>query len=127
MVESSKAMKLVSKIILSFFSSAIALWAATYFVPGFELSFDLKPFLTVIVVFTALNVFLRPILKLIMSPVIILTLGLGIILVNALVLYLLDFVLVEITINGLSALLYATLIISVINVLIHFSAKNLKD
>jgi putative membrane protein len=126
-VEFSKAMKLVSKIILAFVSSAIALWAATYFVSGFELSFELRPFLTVVAVFTLLNVFLRPVLKLIMSPVIILTLGLGIILVNAFVLYLLDFILVEITINGLLSLLYATLIISIINVLTHFSAKNLKD
>jgi putative membrane protein len=127
MVKSSKEMKFFSKIILAFISSAIALWAAAYFVSGFELSFDLKPFLTVTAIFTVLNVFLRPVLKLIMSPIIILTLGLGIILVNAFVLYLLDFILVEITINGLLSLLYATLIISVVNVLTHFSAKNLKD
>jgi putative membrane protein len=120
-------MKLVSKIILSVFSNAVALWAAAYFVPGFEMALELKPFLTVVLVLTALNVFLRPILKVILSPVIILTLGVGIILVNAFVLYLLDFILVEITINGLWALLYATLIIGAVNVLVHFSAKNLKD
>jgi len=120
-------MRFVSKIILSFFSNVIALWAAGYFIPEFEITSDLRSFLIVAAVFTVLNVFLRPILKLIMSPIIILTLGLGVILVNAFVLYLLDFILVEITINGLLALLYATLIIAFVNVLIHFSAKNLKD
>jgi putative membrane protein len=100
---------------------------AGYFVQGFEISNDLKSFLTVAAVFTVLNLFLRPVLKLILSPVLILTLGLGIILVNALVLYVLDFLLVEISINGLLPLFYGTLIISVLNILISFSAKNLKD
>lgn len=120
-------MKFISRLILSFVSNAVALWLAGHFVAGFEISRDPKSFLMIAAVFTALNVFLRPVLKLIMSPIIILTLGLGIILVNALVLYLLDFLLVEVSINGLLALLYATLIISAFNVVIHFSAKNLKD
>jgi len=122
-----KTMKFISRLILSFVSNAVALWLAGYFVVGFEISHNPKSFLAVAAVFTALNVFLRPILKLIMSPIIILTLGLGIILVNAFVLYLLDFIMVDISISGLLALLYATLIISAFNLVIHFSAKNLKD
>jgi len=50
---------------------------------------------------------------------------LGIILVNALTLYLLDFLSEGVNIEGLTALLYATLIIGLINIAISFSAKNL--
>lgn len=119
-------MKFFPRLIFSFFSNIIALWAVGYFVTGFEISSDLKSFALVAAIFTVLNIFLRPILKLILSPVIVLTLGLGIILVNVLILYILDFISAEITINGLLPLLYAALIISVFNILFHFSAKSLK-
>jgi uncharacterized membrane protein YvlD (DUF360 family) len=58
-----------------------------------------------------------------LGPIIIITLGLGIIIINAIILYLLDYFLVQITISGLYPLIYATLIISVINLVFHFSAK----
>ncbi len=119
-------MKFFSRLIFSFFSNIVVLWAVSYFIKDFEITKDFKSFILVAAIFTVLNIFLRPVLKLILSPVIILTLGLGIILVNALILYILDFLLVDITINGLLALLYATLIISIFNVLIHFSAKSQK-
>ena len=119
-------MNFLPRLIFSFFSNIIALWVVSYFVAGFEINSDLKSFLLVAAVLTILNAFLRPVLKLILSPVIVLTLGLGIILVNALILYILDFLLAEITISGLLPLLYATLIISVFNLLFHFSSKSLK-
>ena len=109
--------------IFYFFTNFIALLVATYFIKEFEVVPDLASFSLVAGVFTLINVFIRPILKLILSPVIILTFGLGIILVNALTLYLLDIVLTDITITGLTTLIYATLIISLINILISFSAK----
>ena len=117
--------KFISRLIFHFFTNFIALLATTYFIKEFEVVPDLASFSLVAGVFTLINVFIRPILKLILSPVIILTFGLGIILVNALTLYLLDIILTDITITGLSALIYATLIISLINILISFSAKKI--
>ena len=58
-----------------------------------------------------------------MTPIIILTFGLGIIAVNALIIYLLDILMVNITITGLVPLVYGTLVISLINMAINFSAK----
>jgi putative membrane protein len=116
-------LKFFSRLIFSFFSNFVALLAAGYFVKGFEITPDLINFSLVAGVFTLINVFIRPILKLILSPVIVLTFGLGVILVNALTLYLLDFFLADIAISGLKPLFYATLIISLINILIGFSAK----
>jgi len=118
-------MKLFSRLIFYFFSNVLAFLAAVYFVEGFEIAPNYIDFLTATAVFTLLNVFIKPILKLILSPIIIITLGLGVILVNALTLYLLDFLSEGVNIEGLTALFYATLIIGLINIAISFSAKNL--
>jgi len=116
-------MHFLAKLILYFVSNIVALMAAVYFVKGFEISPGLNSFLLVAAVLTLINAFFRPILKLILAPVIFLTLGLGILLVNALMLYLLDKLLASITIIGIIPLIYATLIISLINLVINFWAK----
>jgi len=118
-------MRLIPKFIFSFFSNALALLAAKYFILGFDISSNLYGFISATLIFTLINLFIRPVLKLILTPIIFITLGLGIILVNALTLYILDYFSVDITISGLTPILYATLIISVINLLVHFSAKRL--
>jgi len=115
--------KFLSRLIFSFFSNLIALLIAVYFVVGFKIGPDFFDFILAAGVFTAINIFIRPILKLVLGPVIILTLGLGIFLVNILTLYLLDVILVNINIVGLKPLVYATLIISLVNIIINFSAK----
>ena len=101
----------------------MALLAASYFIKGFEIVPGFTNFFLVAGVFTFLNIFIRPILKLILSPVIVLTLGLAIFLINALMLYLLDKLLINITIAGTVSLVYATLIIGLVNIVINFSAK----
>jgi putative membrane protein len=98
--------------------------AAAYFIQGFEVSPGLNSFLLVTTVLTLINTFFRPILKLILTPAIVLTFGLGIFLVNALMLYLLDKLLINITITGTVPLIYATLIISLVNFIINFVAKS---
>ncbi|MEK7149471.1 MAG: phage holin family protein [Patescibacteria group bacterium] len=118
-------MKFLARLIFSFFSGLLALWAATYFIKGFAVSGDLKNFLTVAAIFTLINLFIRPILKLVLTPVIFLTFGLGIIVVNALTLYILDYFSQSVSIDGVSSLIYATLIISVVNIILHFSAKHI--
>ncbi len=118
-------MKLLARFILLVASNAIALFAADYFIEG--VSFPTTPlvFIEVIAIFTLLNFFLKPIIKAVLSPLIVLTLGVGIIVINALMLYILDWALDTVTIAGLYPLVYATLIIGVINTIIHFSARKL--
>lgn len=118
-------MKLIAKLIFFFFSNLVALLAVDYFIAGFEIAPGLISYLTSAAILTLINVFIRPVIKLVLTPIIFLTLGLGIILVNALTLYLLDFFSHQITIIGITALVYATLIVSVINIVINFSAKRL--
>lgn len=121
-------MKLISRIIIIFIANAIGLFLAAYFVKGFTVNLDPITYLKIAGVFTLLNIFVRPLLKLVMTPILILTLGLGIIAVNAIILYGLYKIFpadinLGIATSGLYPLIYATLIISVVHFVISFTAK----
>src|SRR5688572_3954406 len=75
-------------ILLRLLINAIALWIATRIVPG--LSFDgPTPMLVVVaLVFALVNAIVRPVLKILTFPALILTFGLFIFVVNALMLWL---------------------------------------
>ena len=116
-------MRFIGQLLFYFFSNLLALAAAAYFVPGFSISATVESFLLVAAVFTLINAFIRPFLKLFFTPIIVLTFGLGIILVNALTLYLLDVFLADVNIAGLVPLLYATLIVGAVNLIVSIAAR----
>ena len=72
--------------------NAVALWAATRFVPGISFDGDWRLLFAVALIFGVLNVSVRPILKLLTLPFLILTLGLFIFVVNAMMLWLTGFI-----------------------------------
>ncbi|MEK7086691.1 MAG: phage holin family protein [Patescibacteria group bacterium] len=117
-------MKFIGGFIFHIFSNAVALLAAAYFVSGFKLDGNFLKLLIVAVVLTLINAFIRPILKLLLGPLILLTFGLFIIVINAISLYILDLWSQSLTIQGLPALLWSTLIISATNIIITVGAKN---
>jgi putative membrane protein len=68
--------------------NAAALWVATRVVPGVTYVGGPLPFLGVAFVFGVINAILRPVLKLLTLPIIILTLGLFALVINGLMLLL---------------------------------------
>ncbi len=117
-------MRFLSKIIFHFLINGVALMAASYFVPGFSITQNPENLLILTAIFTAINIILKPILKLIFSPFIFLTLGLFSLVINAIILKLLDIWSVNITISNIQALVYATIIITAVNLLLTFIAKS---
>lgn len=115
----------ITKIIILFALNAAALYAAVYFVDGFEIIGGRVEFAVVAAIFTLINFFIKPIIKLVLSPVIIITLGLGLVLVNAVMLYFLDFVSDSVIINGTIPLIYATVVISVVHFVLGFFMKKI--
>lgn len=115
--------KLLKRIVILFISNLIALLAADYFINGLEISKIPGQIIAVTAIFTALNIFIKPVLKIILSPIIIITLGLGILLVNAVILKTLDFLSNNVMIDGIESLFYATLIISGVNIIIAVLTK----
>lgn len=118
-------MRLISHFIFSFFSNFIALLLAGIFIPGFIISNNLISLSIAAAIFMLLNTYLKPLVKMILSPLIILTLGLFTLVINAGMLRLLDIISENVTINGNEPLIYGTLLITGINILLHFSAKHL--
>lgn len=118
-------MRLVARLLFSYVINTLVLLAAATYIPGFAIAGGLPELLIAALVFTAITVFIRPFFKFVLSPVIILTLGLGILIVNAGMLWLLDFFSEQVNIETLEALLYATLLISVIHFFIGISARTL--
>ncbi len=117
-------MKLIAKIIVAILANGIALLAAAAYIPGFKLEGDLKQIVGIALILTLLNFLLKPILKLVLGPVIVLTLGLGLILVNALILYILDIISKNLTIETIPALVYATILVGVVNFVFHLATKS---
>jgi putative membrane protein len=76
------------RLLLHLLITAAALWAATRFVPGISFDGDWRLLFAVALIFGALNVVVRPILKILTFPFLILTLGLFIFVLNAFMLWL---------------------------------------
>ena len=119
----SSAMKLLSKLIIVFIANALALLASDYFVEGFTVSKELREFITIAVILSFANLILRPIVKLVLTPIIIITFGLFTFVINAGILYTVDIYFSEITIIGLSALIISTVIVGLVNGVLRFTAK----
>ena len=121
-------MGLIGKLFTALIANAAGLLATAYFVPGFVIvggseSFNYRAFIVLALVLTALNFLVKPFLKLLLGPIIILTLGLGLIAVNAFLLYILDVFSKDLMIETIPALLLATLIIGFANLVFHSFTK----
>jgi len=68
--------------------NAAALWVATRLVTGVSFDGGVIPFLAVALVFGVINAFIRPVLKILTFPIIIVTLGIFSLVVNGLMLML---------------------------------------
>ncbi len=119
----------LARLVLIICGNILALWLANMYVPGFVLNTANWVALTLIaLILVILNFLLKPILTLVLGPIIVLTLGLGLLAVNALILWLLplilnqiDFLKGSIIIQDIPALFFATLIVSAINLIIHLA------
>jgi len=112
-------MGFITKIILHIGANAVALYAAVRFIDGFSVSGGIETYLILGGILMLLNAIVRPIVKLLAGPLIILTLGLFALVVNVLMLALLDFVSDALTIQGYIPLLLGTVLVGLVNLLFH--------
>lgn len=116
-------MKTAAKILVALIANIIGLLAAAYFIPGFDLTTTYQGLLMLGITLTVLNFVLKPVLKLFFGPIIVLTLGFGLILINIAILYILDILSKNLTIETVPALIYSSLIIGFINFIFHLATK----
>ena len=116
--------KFAVKVVVSVAVNALAFFALGSYVKNIYVATDLKDLLLLSLIFTVLYFVLRPIVKMFLGPLVVLTLGLGLLVVNAIMLVLVDFLSPALRIDGVESLAIATVVISVLNFLLHISEKN---
>lgn len=105
--------------LLSYFIGNVAgLIIAARVLPEFVLANDWASIATLAFLLMLGNAIIRPIVKLFLHIFIILSLGLFAIIINAAILAAIDFFSVSLTITSIPTLLYATLIISIANLIV---------
>lgn len=116
-------LSMIRRLLAKILVSALALWAADYLLAGFAVTGGIQGYLIAGAVLGALNTLVQPILKLITLPLILLTFGLFTIIINAALLGAAANITGLIVISGLWSLLSATLIISVVLILLDSTTK----
>jgi putative membrane protein len=103
-------------LILYFFVMAAAMLGLSHFLPGFHVT-GWGPAIIAAIILALLNVLLRPILWLLSLPFILLTLGLFLFIINAIVLWITAAFVPGFRIDGLLPALLASLILSLVSML----------
>jgi len=118
------SMRLILSFVARIIANAIGILIAGYFVPGIIFNFkgDLIDDLTNLVItgfiLAIANAIIKPILKFITGPLIVLTMGLFLVIINIIILWLVDWFMPELTIVGVQAYFWGVIIISIINAIV---------
>lgn len=111
------------RFIIRILANALAIYLAAYFVPGIIVSGNWKIFLLCGLALSIINFFIKPVLKLISLPLLIISFGLFSIVINILTIWLLTKIVSQLSITGLMAFILTVLIVSIVNWLIDFLFK----
>jgi putative membrane protein len=102
--------------------TAVALWAAVALVNGITFTGGWVSLLIVALIFGLVNAFVRPLLKLLTCPLILLTLGLFIFVINALMLWLTSALSASLGLGfhvyGFAAAFWGALVVSIVSVVL---------
>jgi putative membrane protein len=107
------------RLLVRFACNAVALYVAAAVVPGVTYGDAGWTLVLAAVVFTLVNMWVRPVVRILALPFIILTLGLFLLVVNVLMLYVTDWIVGPFEIHSFGAGLLAAIIVSVVNWALH--------
>ena len=116
-------MHLLLRFIASIITNSIGILIAGYFVPGIIFKGDLISLAITGFVLALANSIIKPILKFISGPLIILTMGLFMVIVNMVILWLVAWLMPELTIVGFWAYVWGVVILAILNAITHATVK----
>lgn len=111
--------------------NAIALWVAIRFVPGILYEGDIAGIVGLAFIFGIVNAIIRPILSILTCPLIVLTLGLFTLVINALMLWLAGAIGgslgINITVAGFWPAFWGGIVVSVVSIILSLIIKEEND
>ena len=108
----------MQNLVIRLFINAVALWGASEIVGGIALTDDFTGVLVVAAIFGLVNALIKPFVTLLALPLILLTLGLITIVINALMLMLTAWISDSLAVEGFWSALLGALVISVVSFLL---------
>jgi putative membrane protein len=119
----------MTRLILRWAINAVALWIAITFVPGIQpTQSGWLPIIILALIFGLVNAVLRPIIELLTCPLIILTLGLGTLLINTLLFWLSGVIGTQFgfgfTVDGFWPAFFGALVVSLVSIVLTLLLKD---
>ena len=111
------------RILFGWLSNIVALFVAAWIVPGVGYGDDFWVLFIAALIFTVVNMFVRPIVILLALPAVVLTLGLALVLINTFMLYLTDWIVPSFETGSFWSTLGAAIIVSIVNLIINLVLK----
>lgn len=108
----------MEKLVIRLFINAVALWGAATVVSGVTLSRDFWAVLMVALIFGVVNALIKPLVTLLTLPLVILTLGLLTLVINAGMLILTAYLTRHLSVAGFGAAFLGALVISLVSFLL---------
>ena len=99
-------------LILKLLISSIVVFALSYFLPGVHVA-NLTGAVMVAIVLGLLNTFLKPIFVLLTIPVTLFTLGLFLLVINAVIILICDYLIVAFRVDGFLSALFFSILLSI--------------
>jgi putative membrane protein len=106
------------RLIIGTAGNAVALWAAARIVGDVDLSHSWWTVLLAALVLTLLNWFVKPVLKVLAFPLVLLTAGIALFFISMLMLWITDALVSGFEINGFWSYVWATIIVWLVNMVV---------
>jgi putative membrane protein len=107
----------LGKLIIIFLINGLSLYVASRLIPGFRVSLEPRMLAETAGLLTLINLIIKPILRIILTPIIWITFGLASFVLNAFFLYATSRLTQGFNIADVQSLLLATLVVSLTNIL----------
>ena len=111
------------RLIFAWLANVVALFVAAWIIGPIDYGDDFWVLFVAALVFTIVNVFVRPLVILLALPAVILTLGLALILINTFMLYLTDWIVPSFETGSFWATLGGAIIVSIVNLILNLVLK----
>jgi len=116
----------MTRFIIRILANSLAIYLAAYFLPGVAISNGWKTLLFAGIILSLINVFIKPILKIISLPLIIVTLGFFSLVINIITIWLLTKFIPQFSVSGIWAFILTTFIVGIINWIVSWLTKKPK-